>query len=353
MKYKCPCCGELTYETMPGGTYEICPVCKWEDDPVQFKDPDYAGGANECSLNQAIKNWESEDHPYKTIRVDWAKSDADRDAEKSTPDDIERFDDILYGEDEVWQILDVYRPKNSDGSLPVIINVHGGAWVYGNKDIYQYYCMSLAKEGYAVVNFSYRLAPENKFPTMLEDINAVINWMFVNSNKYGFDMNNVYGVGDSAGAHLLALYCCFITNFELEQKFDFEKPESFSMNAVALNCGAYDFLTFKDGELELDKFAKYAMPQGGSKEDIDLFTVKNYLSIDFPPAFVMTASHDFLKEQAPTFVTELKKYDIEYKYVLYEIEGEELSHIFHVDIANENAIKCNKDECEFFNQYKK
>jgi rubredoxin len=56
-KYECPCCGYLTLDEQPPGTYEICPVCFWEDDPVQFEDPKYEGGANRISLNQARINF--------------------------------------------------------------------------------------------------------------------------------------------------------------------------------------------------------------------------------------------------------------------------------------------------------
>lgn len=56
-KYACPCCGFLTLSEKPGGTYEICPVCFWEDDPVQLEDPDYRGGANDVSLNEARANF--------------------------------------------------------------------------------------------------------------------------------------------------------------------------------------------------------------------------------------------------------------------------------------------------------
>ena len=57
MKYTCPCCGYQTLDEVPPGTYEICSICFWEDDGVQFDDPDYEGGANQPSLKQAQKNY--------------------------------------------------------------------------------------------------------------------------------------------------------------------------------------------------------------------------------------------------------------------------------------------------------
>ncbi len=53
MKYECPCCGNLTLDEKPPGTFIICPVCFWEDDDIQFYNPDYTGGANKVSLKQA------------------------------------------------------------------------------------------------------------------------------------------------------------------------------------------------------------------------------------------------------------------------------------------------------------
>ena len=57
MKYKCPCCGYFTYNEQPSGTYDICPVCFWVDDPIQLIDEYYAGGANKVNLIQARKNY--------------------------------------------------------------------------------------------------------------------------------------------------------------------------------------------------------------------------------------------------------------------------------------------------------
>jgi hypothetical protein len=56
-KYACPCCGYLTLGEKPPGTYDICPVCFWEDDGVQFYDENYEGGANRVCLKVAKKNF--------------------------------------------------------------------------------------------------------------------------------------------------------------------------------------------------------------------------------------------------------------------------------------------------------
>lgn len=56
--FSCPCYGYLTVSELPPGTYEICPVCNWEDDYVQFNNPDFCGGNNANSLNEAKKNYE-------------------------------------------------------------------------------------------------------------------------------------------------------------------------------------------------------------------------------------------------------------------------------------------------------
>ncbi|MGI8656064.1 MAG: CPCC family cysteine-rich protein [Pyrinomonadaceae bacterium] len=56
-QYACPCCGYLTLSEKPPGTYDICPICFWEDDDVQFNDPNYEGGANKVSLKQAQRNY--------------------------------------------------------------------------------------------------------------------------------------------------------------------------------------------------------------------------------------------------------------------------------------------------------
>ena len=56
-RYPCPCCGNLTLDDKPPGTWLICEVCWWEDDATQFADPDLSGGANRVSLNEARRHF--------------------------------------------------------------------------------------------------------------------------------------------------------------------------------------------------------------------------------------------------------------------------------------------------------
>ncbi|MCB0698093.1 MAG: hypothetical protein KDC07_12060 [Chitinophagaceae bacterium] len=56
-KYQCPCCGYYTFEEPIENHFDICDVCCWEDDGVQLHDPDFWGGANSVSLNEARENF--------------------------------------------------------------------------------------------------------------------------------------------------------------------------------------------------------------------------------------------------------------------------------------------------------
>ncbi len=58
-RFPCPCCGYLTLDQEPPGTFQICEVCNWEDDNVQYENPSFEGGANKESLNQSRVNFKT------------------------------------------------------------------------------------------------------------------------------------------------------------------------------------------------------------------------------------------------------------------------------------------------------
>lgn len=58
-RFACACCGFLTLDEAPCGTFAVCPVCFWEDDDMQYRDPSYEGGANRVSLYEARANFQN------------------------------------------------------------------------------------------------------------------------------------------------------------------------------------------------------------------------------------------------------------------------------------------------------
>lgn len=284
------------------------------------------------------------------IRKNFAKGDKQRDAGLSTPADIIRYDSIQYGPDKKWQSLDVYRPKNIEGKLPVIISVHGGGWVYGDKEVYQFYCMSLAQRGFAVINFNYRLAPENKYPAQVEDTDAVVKWMLNNEDVYGFDLNNVFAVGDSAGGHLLSVYSLILTNKEYAENYYLNPPVNFRFNAIALNCGVYqqEMPSKKDMKASL---LNDLLPKGWGEKELNILNTYDKITRDFPPTFVMSANGDFLRGQVDIIVPELEKNNVEHEVHIYGTDDNQLGHVFHCNIRYIDAKKCNDEECEFFRRH--
>lgn len=284
------------------------------------------------------------------VREMFTKGDRERDVGNTTPADIERFDDILYGTDEKWHVLDVYRPKHVQGKLPVIISYHGGGWVYGDKDVYQWYCMNLAERGFAVINFTYRLAPEFVFPSPLEDCNLVVKWMLANAETYGFDTERVFAVGDSAGAHGLGLYCNILTNKDYASNFDFTIPEGFCFKAIALNCGDYK-ITMGGKEDLTTALMKDYLPDGGSEKELDLVSVADHITSAFPPCYIMSCDGDFLKYQMEVILPVLLKESVPCIMRLYKGEKEPLPHVFHCNIKLSDAKRCNDEECAFFKKF--
>ena len=283
------------------------------------------------------------------LRRDFGEGDAKRDAGLTTPEDIRRFDDIVYGDDPKWQVLDAYRPKAAEGKkLPVIISFHGGGWVYGSKEIYQFYCMSLAQRGFAVVNFTYRLAPEVKFPAPLEDMNLVMNWVLDHAEEYGFDTDRIFAVGDSAGGNGLGLYSAFLTNPEYAKKFTFRAPEKARLRGIALNCGVFDPESETTSDLNRPALMADYLPGKGTREEYDMINVLKHVTESFPPTFLMTCAQDFLKPQAGILAEVLTQKNVPFVYRFYSDPEQPLWHVFHCDVRNEWGRRCNDDECDFF-----
>lgn len=288
------------------------------------------------------------------IRIEWGEGDKARDKGLTTPDDVVRFDNIKYSNDPEWNLLDVYLPKADApaSGYPVVINFHGGGYVYGSKDIYQFYGLSIAQRGFAFINPSYRLAPESPFPAALVDMNEVIDFVYNNAVKYNLDLNNVFMAGDSAGGHYAALFACLCTNEAYADYLGIHVGHDFVPKALALNCGIYDPWGEISGDNERDAYTTDLLGPDWKETARPKVCTPDFMNSLFPPTYLMSGSNDFLKPQLPTMTKRLKELGVHYVSKIYGQEGEEeYYHVFHVNMRHPHAAEVNDDECAFFKSF--
>ena len=280
-------------------------------------------------------------------RAQWAAWDEIRDAGVIDPEGIVRHTDLRYGP-HPENLLDVYLPEGTEGCIPTIVSIHGGGWFYGSKALYSHYCLRLAKRGFAVVNFDYRLAPENKYPAPLEDCCNVLWWMQTHGSKYGIDLNNVFLVGDSAGGQLAFQLLAMLGSEKYRALFDFSPPKNFRFNGCGMNCGCY-FMPFSRmvPPTLIPIFAAY-FPEN-YLPCIPSLKAEKYITKAFPPAFVMTFRNDYLRFMAPMLHKLLKRKGVESVLHIYgEKRQKEVGHVFHLNCKAELAERCNDEQCAFF-----
>jgi acetyl esterase/lipase len=112
-----------------------------------------------------------------------------------------RFD-VSYAHVSLAQKLDIYWPAEGDGPFPVIVSIHGGAFMGGDKRDVQITPMLAALErGYAVVGVNYRMSGEAKFPALVHDVKAAIRWIRANAAACMFDPGKIAVWGGSAGGY--------------------------------------------------------------------------------------------------------------------------------------------------------
>ena len=263
------------------------------------------------------------------------------------PENVDRFDNIRYGDHGKDNLLDLYRPHHYEGKLPVIVHVHGGGYVYGTKETYQFYGLALARMGFAFINCNYRKAPEVEYPSELRETNQVFWWLAQHGDRYDLDLNNVFIAGDSAGAQMAEQYLVMYTNPEYAQLMEIQMP-NLKLKAGLLNCGCY-FLNRQLAQPSV--LDAYFTGHSRSLHPHDL-RVEDYITKDFLPVFIMTSNQDFLHDTAVRLDQYLIDRGIFHEFRSYGDSQHPRGHVFHVNQKDpEIAARCNADELDFLRRF--
>jgi acetyl esterase/lipase len=242
--------------------------------------------------------------------------------EPNVPEAANILRDLAYVPDgHERQKLDLYLPRQKEGAgpLPLIVWVHGGAWLAGSKEN----CPSarFLRHGYAAASINYRLSRHAIFPAQIEDCKAAIRFLRANAEKYNIDPNRIGVWGASAGGHLVALLG---TAGDVKE---FDKGPNLQVSSrVQAVC---DFF----GPTDLTKMSEFAStmdhdapdspesqliggPVQENKEACRRANPITYVSKDDPPFLICHGDKDMLvpHNQSVLLYDALKKADVKVKF---------------------------------------
>ena len=193
----------------------------------------------------------------------------------------------------------LYRPSKSN-DLGLLVYFHGGGFVIGDLDTHDGVARSLAaKSGHAVLAVDYRLAPEHKFPTAVDDAIASVEWAFKNAKSLGIDPNRIAVGGDSAGGTLAAVVC---HSMVVPIKF-----QILVYPGVDASMSYPSILENRDGPLltleVLKWFQKNYVRNESDISDVRAspILVSDEILKQMPPAIVISAEYDPIRDEGEAY----------------------------------------------------
>lgn len=253
--------------------------------------------------------------------------------------------DITYPSNWGRNTYDLIRPKTIEDNLPVIIWMHGGFYVGGDKSHVSDYAVEIASRGYAVINMNYQLAPKAKFPSQLHQIGEVLQHVREHALEYHLDSNQLFFAGDSAGAQIIAQFVNIQTNNNYSKKISIDpilKPHE--IMGVLLFCGPVDSELSSDYSLFTRFFVHQALwAYGGIKnwqedESIHLFSIVDNVDVNFPSTFITDGNKNTFTQANKKLAKVLDDVGVHQVSIFYD-DSPHLPHEYQFNLRRPQSVE--------------
>lgn len=266
---------------------------------------------------------------------------------------LDEFLDSSYIDDgSLDHLLDVYYPSGTESPLPVIINVHGGGMIAGEKEINTVQSRYFAQQGFAVVNTNYTRLPDTNYAGMIQNIYDVLHWVENHAESYPFDLNHVYMTGDSGGGHIVSITAAVTHSAELEEWYGVEAP-GYEVRKFALTCpmvGTAELVHPKSVAYFIFHFAMgpALYRDAEAMKMADIYTVAGMS--EYPPVLLLTTPGDTnFYSGVIDLDSFLTQEGIAHELRVYENQEHELYHVFNIDHPEwAEGMQANDDIVAFF-----
>lgn len=227
-----------------------------------------------------------------------------------------------YAKGSLAQKLDLFLPDKGEGPFPLVVHIHGGGFMFGDKADGQLIpVLPALKRGFAVASINYRLSGEARFPAQIQDVKAAIRWLRAHAGEFRLDPTRIAVWGGSAGGHLAALAGTSGDVTALEDLSLGCADQSSRVQAVVDWFGPIDFLSMDDqfrasglgradhGEAQSPESRLLGQKISETPERAMAASPATYITLDDPPFFIQHGTKDPLvpTQQSIHFATALKK----------------------------------------------
>jgi acetyl esterase/lipase len=240
--------------------------------------------------------------------------------------------------------LDAFSPASGTGALPVVVWVHGGAWISGNKSDVDPYLRILAAHGYATVALNYTIAPEAVYPTAVRQLNEALGYLVSHAADFRIDPDRIVLAGDSAGAQLASELATLTTNSDYAHLLGITPALTPSqLVGTVLNCGVYDLSSMADLSgiaawgFQIALWAYTGTQNWSASYQGTTMSTINFVTKHFPPTYISGGNGDGLTwiESVP-MSSRLKELGVPVTSVFYTADHEPAlphEYQFHLDGA--------------------
>lgn len=274
----------------------------------------------------------------------WGIRIACKPGKESVPEDYEQvladtkvIANVDYGSAYENGFMDIYSRKNVTGYQPVVVYIHGGYYIGGDKSGSEPYCRVLAQKGFVVASINYALAPEAKYPTQARQVNEAIAFLVENAGLYHVDSEQIFIGGDSAGGHLSAQMGAFYTNIELASKMNIQPAVTAdSIKGLLLLCGFYNTDTVRDCKFPFLPTAMWALTDVRKFENysrIDELNVVKNADKNYPSSFIVCGDADPFYSQSEELAETLTAKGVDTVSYLPKSGENKLKHEFQKDFS--------------------
>lgn len=204
------------------------------------------------------------------------------------------FRDVCYGNSYPNSYADIWLPDNSDKKWPVVVYLHGGGFIFGNKssgdplsagEEKQGKLQKIIEEGYVLVNADYALAPQYRFPSQIRQLDELFRFLLDNADKYNLDMNRVCLSGGSAGANMTEIYGVCVCNKEYAGLLEVDPVmTSDNLKVLAIDEAALDASVF-----DRKMYIMLGCATGAKRntpEEVKMINAKTFIKDSFIPSWI-------------------------------------------------------------------